>query len=50
MGDGLTGDLRRFDGVNERFNPTTFKNITSHDLSSACAGISSSPWSTRRRR
>ena len=32
MGDGLTGDLRRFDGVNERFNPTTFKNITSHDL------------------
>jgi opacity protein-like surface antigen len=32
MGDGLTGDLRRFDGVNAINNPTTFKNITSHDL------------------
>ena len=32
MGDGLTGDLRRFDGVNTVNNPTTFKNITSHDL------------------
>jgi opacity protein-like surface antigen len=32
MGDGLTGDLRRFDGVNDINNPTTFKNITSHDL------------------
>ncbi|WP_291868744.1 outer membrane beta-barrel protein [Bradyrhizobium sp.] len=32
MGDGLTGDLRTFDGVNNVNNPTTFKNITSHDL------------------
>jgi opacity protein-like surface antigen len=32
MGDGLTGDLRRFDGVNSVNNPMTFKNITSHDL------------------
>ena len=32
MGDGLTGDLRAFDGTNNTNNPTTFKNITSHDL------------------
>jgi len=32
MGDGLTGDLRAFDGANNVVNPTTFKNITSHDL------------------
>jgi opacity protein-like surface antigen len=32
MGNGLTGDLRTFDGVNNINNPTTFKNITSHDL------------------
>jgi opacity protein-like surface antigen len=32
MGDGLTGDLRTFDGTNGINNPTTFKNITSHDL------------------
>lgn len=32
MGDGLTGDLRTFNGVNTVYNPTTFKNITSHDL------------------
>ena len=32
MGNGLTGDLRTFDGVNAIYNPTTFKNITSHDL------------------
>ena len=32
MGDGLTGDLRRFDGTNTINNPMTFKNITSHDL------------------
>lgn len=32
MGDGLTGDLRTFDGVNNINNPTTFKSITSHDL------------------
>jgi opacity protein-like surface antigen len=32
MGDGLTGDLRAFDGANNVVNPTTFKHITSHDL------------------
>jgi opacity protein-like surface antigen len=32
MGDGLTGDLRTFDGTNAINNPTTFKNITSHDF------------------
>ena len=32
MGDGLTGDLRAFDGTNNINNPTTFKHITSHDL------------------
>jgi opacity protein-like surface antigen len=32
MGDGLTGDLRTFDGTNNLVNPTTFKGITSHDL------------------
>ena len=32
MGNGLTGDLRTFDGTNAINNPTTFKNITSHDL------------------
>ena len=32
MGDGLTGDLRTFDGINNINNPMTFKNITSHDL------------------
>jgi opacity protein-like surface antigen len=32
MGDGLTGDLRAFDGTNAIYNPTTFKHITSHDL------------------
>jgi opacity protein-like surface antigen len=32
MGDGLTGDLHTFDGTNTIVNPTTFKNISSHDL------------------
>ena len=32
MGDGLTGDLRTFDGTNNLVNPTTFKSLTSHDL------------------
>ena len=32
MGDGLTGDLRTFDGTNNVNNPMTFKSITSHDL------------------
>jgi opacity protein-like surface antigen len=32
MGDGMTGDLRTFDGTNNIVNPTTFKSITSQDL------------------
>jgi opacity protein-like surface antigen len=32
MGNGLTGDLRTFDGTNNIVNPMTFKNITSQDL------------------
>jgi len=33
MGDGLTGDLRTFDGSGvNTINPMTFKSITSHDL------------------
>jgi opacity protein-like surface antigen len=32
MGDGITGDLKAFDGTNNVFNPMTFKNITSQDL------------------
>ncbi len=32
LGDGITGDLQTFDGLNARFNPTTFKDITSNDL------------------
>ncbi len=32
MGDGITGDLRAFDGTNNVVNPMTFKSITSHDL------------------
>ncbi len=32
LGDGITGDLQTFDGTNLRFNPTTFKEITSNDL------------------
>ncbi len=32
MGNGLTGDLRTFDGGNAINNPTTFRGITSHDL------------------
>jgi opacity protein-like surface antigen len=32
MGDGLTGDLRTFDGTNNINNPTTFKSLTSHDF------------------
>ncbi|WFU42674.1 outer membrane beta-barrel protein [Bradyrhizobium sp. CB82] len=32
MGDGLTGDLKTFDGTNAVVNPTTFKHITSQDL------------------
>lgn len=32
MGDGETGDIIAYDGTNNVFNPTTFKDITSHDL------------------
>ena len=32
MGNGLTGDLKTFDGTNNVFNPTTFKDITSQDI------------------
>ncbi|MBR0694132.1 outer membrane protein [Bradyrhizobium lablabi] len=32
MGDGLTGDLRTFDGLNSVVNPTTFNHLTSHDF------------------
>ena len=32
MGNGLTGDLRAFDGTNNINNPTTFRSLTSHDL------------------
>ena len=32
MGNGLTGDLRTFDGTNNIVNPTTFKGLTSHDV------------------
>ena len=32
MGNGLTGDLRAFDGTNNINNPTTFRSITSHDV------------------
>jgi opacity protein-like surface antigen len=32
MGDGVTGDLKAFDGTNAVVNPMTFKNITSQDL------------------
>lgn len=32
MGDGLTGDLKTYNGINTVFNPTTFKTITSQDV------------------
>lgn len=32
LGDGITGDVINFDGTNAINNPTTFKDITSHDL------------------
>jgi opacity protein-like surface antigen len=32
LGDGITGDVVTFNGVNDFNNPTTFKNINSHDL------------------
>jgi opacity protein-like surface antigen len=33
LGDGITGDVQTYDGSGpNRFNPVTFKHITSHDL------------------
>jgi opacity protein-like surface antigen len=32
LGNGLTGDVKAYDGGNARFNPTTVQHITSHDL------------------
>lgn len=32
MGDGLTGDLQTYTGVNAIVNPTTFKTLTSQDV------------------
>ena len=32
MGDGITGDLTTYTGINNVFNPTTFKDITSQDV------------------
>lgn len=32
MGNGITGDVIAYDGTNNINNPTTFKNLTSHDL------------------
>ena len=49
MGDGLTGDLRTFDGTNNINNPMTFKNITSHDLKLGVRWNLESPPVYRRR-
>ena len=32
LGDGVTGDVKTYQGANAINNPMTFKNITSHDL------------------
>jgi opacity protein-like surface antigen len=32
LGDGITGDIKTYQGGNSVVNPMTFKNITSHDL------------------
>lgn len=32
LGDGITGDLRTYTGTNNVVNPTTFKDLTSHDV------------------
>ena len=50
MGDGVTGDLRAFDGTNNVVNPMTFKNITSHDLKLGVRWNLDSPPVYRRRR
>ena len=38
MGNGLTGDLRTFDGINNVNNPMTFRTSPRMTSSSACAG------------
>jgi opacity protein-like surface antigen len=32
LGDGVTGDIKTYQGGNSVYNPMTFKDITSHDL------------------
>jgi len=32
LGDGITGDIRAYDGTNAIYNPMTFKHITSQDV------------------
>ena len=32
LGDGVTGDIKTYQGTNSVYNPMTFKDITSHDL------------------
>ncbi|MBN8981275.1 MAG: porin family protein [Rhizobiales bacterium] len=32
MGDGISGDLQTFTGINAVYNPTTFKTLTSQDV------------------
>jgi len=32
LGDGITGDVITYTGTNSFNNPTTFKDITSHDV------------------
>ena len=32
LGDGISGDIKTYQGVNSVNNPTTFKDITSHDV------------------
>ncbi|NJO53753.1 MAG: porin family protein [Bacteroidales bacterium] len=32
LGDGKTGDVINYNGTNERYNPTTFHDLTSHDV------------------
>jgi hypothetical protein len=32
LGDGISGDIKTYTGVNAVYNPMEFNNITSHDL------------------
>jgi opacity protein-like surface antigen len=32
LGDAVTGDLIKYDGGNDYYNPTTFNHLTSHDI------------------